>query len=589
MSGQILRAPTEGRIERTRALRFTFDGTSYWGYQGDTLASALLANGVRVVGRSFKYHRPRGIYAAGAEEPNALIQLRTGSRTEPNTRATQIELYDGLVAESQNRWPSVRFDLGAINNLLSPLFPAGFYYKTFMWPASMWMTYEAAIRRMAGLGRAPAVTDPDRYEKMNAHCDVLVVGGGPAGLAAALAAARTGARVIVAEQEPDWGGALRADDALIAGEPAAAWASAAIAELAILPEVTLLPRTTVFGYYDHGMIGAVERVGDNRLECPGNLPRQRFWKIRAKRVVLAAGSIERPIAFADNDRPGVMLASAMRHYANRFAVKAGQRVVIFTNNDSGYAAALDLKRIGADIGAIVDSRHFSAGLLPTRARAAGIEILYSHAVVRAHGAHGVQDVEIAQIDASGNIKGAIGTIHCDAVGVSGGWSPSVHLHSQSGGKVAYDATIAAFVPSTHKQAEESVGAARGRFALADCLADGLAAGARAAAAAGFGDGSAPATPHCEEPDEAPIQPLWAVAKPGGRGKRFVDIQDDVTADDIALAEREAFRSVEHLKRYTTLGMVTDQGKTSNVNGRSEERRVGKECRRLCRSRWSPYH
>ena len=562
---QPFRAPQGGSIDRGRAIAFTFDGRRYQGHPGDTLAAALLANGVRLVGRSFKYHRPRGIYSAGPEEPNALVRLRTGARAEPNTRATMIELYDGLEAESQNRWPSLGADLWAINDLLSPLFPAGFYYKTFMGPRGAWMFYERFIRKAAGLGVAPRAPDPDRYERRHAHCDVLVVGGGPAGLAAALAAGRAGARVILADETAALGGQLKRERIAIDGRPALDWVGQAVRELQALPEVTLLSRATAFGYYDHNLVALAERVADHVPVPPPYTPRGRLWQVRARQVVLATGAIERPLMFADNDRPGVMLAGAARAYANQFAVRPGARAVVFTNHDDAYRTALDLAEIGIQVAAIVDARPVAGGPLAVKARAKGIEILAGHAALAARAGRQVHGVELCALDQNGVARGVTRVIGCDLVCVSGGWSPSVHLHSQSGGRLAYDEAIAAFVPSTPKQAARSAGAARGRFGLAACLADGFEAGTAAARDAGFGSGAASPAPRVEEDAEAALRPLWLVPS-RRKGKRFVDIQDDVTADDVGLAAREGYLSVEHLKRYTTLGMGTDQGKTANVNG-----------------------
>jgi sarcosine oxidase subunit alpha len=566
MTDQRQRNATGGRIDRARLLSFQFNGRRYDGYAGDTLASALLANGVRLVGRSFKYHRPRGIMAAGTEEPSALVQLGTGARTEPNARATQIELYDGLVAASVNCWPSVDVDVGAVNSVLASLFPSGFYYKTFMWPAKAWRFYEYFIRHAAGLGRAPAEPDPDRYEKTHAHCDVLVVGGGPAGLAAALAAGRTGARVILADEGGEFGGSLLGRSATIGEAPALDWVASTVAELAALPEVRLLPRTTAFGYYDHNHLGLLERVTDHL--GPGNggpLPRQRLWKVLAGQVVLATGAIERPLVFDDNDRPGVMLASAARAYAVRHAVRAGDRAILATNNDSAYPAALDLSEAGVAVAAVIDARSEAPEAWREALRTRGIDVQTGRAVVAVHGAKGVEGVEVQELSDDGtSLVGPAMRCSCDLVAVSGGWSPAVHLFSQSGGRLRFDETIAAFVPGESAQAERSAGAARGTFGLGACLADGFAAGAAAAAARGFGDGSAPAAPEVADPPAAPLRPLWRVPSPG-RGKAFVDVQNDVTADDIGLAAREGYRAVEHLKRYTTTGMGTDQGKTSNVN------------------------
>ncbi|HLI14003.1 MAG TPA: sarcosine oxidase subunit alpha family protein [Alphaproteobacteria bacterium] len=564
MSAQRFRIPKGGAIDRGRRIGFTFDGRRYEGHPGDTLASALLANGVRLVGRSFKYHRPRGIYTAGSEEPNALVRLRREARAEPNTRATMIELFDGLAAESQNRWPSLGWDLWALNDRLSPLIPAGFYYKTFMGPRGAWKVYEKYIRKAAGLGIAPRAADPDSYEKRHAHCDVLVVGSGPAGLAAALAAGRAGARVILVDEAPAPGGQLKRERLAIDGRPALDWVAKAVAELTELPEVTLLQRTTAFGYYDHNLVALVERVADHLPEPLPYLPRQRLWLVRAREVVLATGAIERPLVFANNDRPGVMLANAARAYVNQFAVRPGSRAIIATNQDDAYRTALDLADGGIAVAAVIDARRDGGGQLAARVRARGIEILAGHGVTAAHGGRAVGEVAARALDDGGKPVGAVRRIGCDLVCVSGGWSPSVHLHSQSGGKLAYEPAIAAFVPSTPKQAARSAGAARGHFALADCLAEGFEAGAKAAQAAGFGSGTVPPAPRVEDEAEAPIRPLWA--EPAAKGKHFIDIQDDVTAKDVALAAREGYVSVEHLKRYTTLGMGTDQGKTSNVNG-----------------------
>jgi len=512
-------APVGYGIDRSKRLRFTFDRSSYEGYMGDTLASALLANGVHRVARSFKYHRPRGIYAAGSEEPNALVRLHKGALAEPNTRATQVELFDGLAAESQNRWPSLAFDMGAAADVFSRLLPAGFYYKTFMWPPSFWnKVYEPAIRAAAGMGVAPGEPDPDEYEHQHAHCDVLVIGGGPSGLAAARAAARAGARTVLCDESAWWGGRLGADPATIDDSPEREWIAALVAELEAAPRVRLLARTTAFGYYDHNLVGLVERLQDQVL-------RQRLWKMRAKQVVLAAGAIEQPLVFGDNDLPGVMLAGAMRRYARQFGVLPGRRVALAGCDDAIYATASVLGACGVEVAAVIDLRTGSS-------------------VTRALGGARVEAVEFA------HAGGASARVECDALGVCGGFNPTVHLFAQSRGA----------------QVVQVVGAAAGRVDLADCLRDGHAAGVAAAERAGYraAAGDAPRA----EPRAGATAPATAPVPGRGRGgaKRFVDLQNDVTVDDIDLAVREGYRSVEHIKRYTTLGMGTDQGKTSNLAG-----------------------
>ncbi len=552
------RLPTGGEVDRRRALAFSFDGKGYTGYQGDTLASALLANGVHLVGRSFKYHRPRGIFSAGPEEPNALVELRSGARVEPNTRATMAELFHGLEATSQNRWPSLGLDVMELNDLASRFLVAGFYYKTFMgFPG--WHFYEERIRAAAGMGRGTREPDPDTYERMTAHCDVLVVGAGPSGLAAALAAGRTGARVILVEESDGLGGRLRSERESIDGAPAMAWVADARDELASLDAVRVLTRTTAFGYYDDNMIGAVERVADHHPVPPPHVPRQRLWHIRAGRVVLATGAIERHIAFPHNDRPGVILAGAVRSYINRFAVRPGRRAVVIANNDDGYRTALDLAAAGVEVMQVVDTRPGGTSGWRARCDAAGIEVEDGAAVTKVHGRLRVQGCDIARLDDLGHPR----FVQCDLVAVSGGWSPAVHLHSHALGRIDWNDDLAAFVPGEARQAHVSVGAARGAYGLTACLADGFKAGADAAEASGFATAALPDTPCTDEPESRPLQAFWAV---GTGKKRFVDLQDDVTADDVVLAHREGFVSVEHLKRYTTLGMGTDQGKTSNVIG-----------------------
>ncbi len=564
-----MRAPfrtvADGQIDRGKTLHFRFDGRRYQGVAGDTLASALMANGVHLLGRSFKYHRPRGMLAAGTEEPNALVTVGRGTAlATPNLRATQIELYEGLVAESQNRFPTLAFDLGAVIGMLSPFLGAGFYYKTFIRPHGAWRKlYEPLIRRAAGLGEAPTDPDPDYYAHRYAHCDVLVAGGGPAGLVAALTAARNGLRVLLADEQSKFGGALLTESHVtVDGRPAAQWADDAIAALATMGNVTLLPRTTVFGYFPHNLLGLVEQVGDY-LGAPGaELPRERLWQVRAREVVIATGAIERPLVFSGNDRPAVMLAGAARTYLNRYGVLVGKRVVLFTADDAAYAAALDLHAAGAAIAGIADLRRDPTGPGISAARQAGLEVMTGTVVVETHGRKRVRGVRLGLIDTAGAVQPGK-TIPCDTLLMSGGWTPSVHLFSQSRGKLRYDSERQMYLPGVSAQRERSAGGANGKLDLAGVLADGIAAGADASMKAG--GVCAPLPVPIVSGDIASAGGFLG-AVPGTRlNGAFVDFQNDVKAADIRLAINEGFRSIEHVKRYTTTGMATDQGKTSNMN------------------------
>ena len=567
---QTQRLPAGGRIDRGRPLAFRFNGRTLHGYHGDTLASALLANGVDVVARSWKYHRPRGVVGHGAEEPNALVQWERGALTVPNVRATQLELYRDLEAASVNCWPSVNFDLWSLNGRFAGLMPAGFYYKTFMWPRRLWHGYERLIRRASGFGVAPREPDPDAYVKRNAHCDVLVVGAGPAGLAAALSAARAGARVILADEQAGFGGRLQDGRESLGDATANAWVDEVAEELRATGRAVLLPRTTVTGYYDHNFLVACERLTDHLPVDARRGPRERLWRIRARQVVIAAGAIERPLVFGNNDRPGIMLASSASAYVNRYAVRPGRRAVVFANHDGAYRAALDLHAVGVEVAAVVDPRPEGEGGLPGRVREAGIEIVPSSVVVDTRGGKRVAGVELMRLYAgSDHVQGETRHVACDLVAMSGGWSPAVHLHSQSGAKVRYDEARACFVPGEPVQAARSAGAANGTFGLAECLAEGAVRGAEAARDAGFAHAEPAGVPAVETVDEAPPRPLWLVPgrRPAGRGpKQFVDFQNDVSAADIRLAAREGFHSVEHVKRYTAMGFGTDQGKLGNING-----------------------
>lgn len=554
-----------GLIDRSRTIGFGFDGRRYQGHPGDTLASALLAAGVGIVGRSFKYHRPRGVMSAGVEEAGALVTVGAGARRDPNVRATAVELFDGLEAHGQHAWPSVRFDLGAIAGLFSRFIPAGFYYKTFMGPGrgtGAWMLYERAIRRSAGMGAASREPDPDTYETTHAHCDVLVAGSGPAGLEAALAAAEAGLRVIVAEQDFALGGALLWESEPVGENSPADWRSARVEALQRSDRVTCLPRTTVFGLYDGGVAGMLERVTDHLAEPWPDLPRHRLWIVRAKQTIVATGALERTIAFGNNDRPGVMLADAARSYARRFGVAAGRRAVVATDNDSGYRAAIDLARAGIEVAALLDSRERSPEGPAAELKRIGIPVRHGTVPVQAAGRAAVRRLRVGR--RTGRQVRAADWIECDLVAVSGGWSPVVHLASHRGSRPVYDDSLAAFLPGPIDEPVHVAGAAAGIWRVEDCVHSGRAAGNIAARALGR---SAP-EPELPSPGgwSLAIRPVWEVRVDGQGAKRFVDPQNDVTTADIRLAHREGFASAEHLKRYTTLGMAADQGKVGNVIG-----------------------
>jgi sarcosine oxidase subunit alpha len=556
-----------GSIDRSRPLAFTFDGLLYQGHSGDTLASALIANGVHLVGRSFKYHRPRGILSAGAEEPNALVTVNRGpGRVTPNLRATQIELTDGLIASSQNRWPSLTFDLGAVNDLFSPLYGAGFYYKTFMGPNLLgknwaWARlYEPMIRRAAGLGLPPREADPDRYQRIFDHCDVMIVGAGPAGLAAALAASTSGARVVICDENPALGGSLLAEsEAEIEGKSARKWLEDSVAALRSAPNVRLITRTQAFGYYAQNFVALNERIAEPELIADPDLPRERLWQMRAREVVLATGAIERPLVFPDNDRPAVMLADSARRYCRQYGARVGDRVVVATAHDSAYRAALDLKKAGVSVELIAELRREAKGPLADSARAMGIDVVAGAEILGVDGRLRVKSAHF-------NLSGARRTVACDALLMSGGWTPSVHLFSQSRGKLAFHEALQVFRPGLSAQRERSAGACNATFDLASALGEGDAAGRAAATAAGF---AAPEARTYAVTDNLPAFGAAPNVPPSiltdRRSKAFVDFQNDVCAKDVSLAVQEGMRSIEHIKRYTTTGMATDQGKLSNMN------------------------
>ncbi|MFT3998861.1 MAG: sarcosine oxidase subunit alpha family protein [Rhizobium sp.] len=536
------RLSSGGRIDRSRTVAFRFDGQDLTGHPGDTLASALLANGIQLVGRSFKYHRPRGILTAGAAEPNALVTTGTGGRSEANSRATMIELYDGLTARSQNCWPSLAFDVGAVNSLLSPFLGAGFYYKTFMWPAAFWeKVYEPLIRRAAGLGKASYEVDPDSYEKCWAHCDLLVIGAGPSGLAAALTAGRAGARVLLADEGFALGGNLLAEK-----NPAL---DTILNELENLPNVQCLPRTTVIGWYDDNVFGAVERVQKHVATPDARRPVERLWRIIARQAILATGAEERPLVFGGNDIPGVMMAGAMRSYLNRQAVAPGKRTVVFTTNQSGYQTATDLEAAGIEVASIIDSRADADKSWKGKA-----QVIPGARVIDAHGGKQLRRVAVAS--SSGNRE-----VEADALAMSGGWSPIIHLACHRGAKPLWSENHAAFLAPERQEGLVVAGAAAGLASTEACLGDGAGKAVEALTAIGFAR---------VEPAFAPVEdrrqaasPLWFVK--GGKGKAFVDYQNDVNLKDLGLAVREGYGDVELAKRYTTNGMATDQGKLSNIN------------------------
>jgi len=533
-------------IDRDRPVRFRWAGKDYSGFAGDTLASALLANGETLFGRSFKYHRPRGLLAAGLDEPNAIVQLERGAATIPNLKAPYVELYDALDAAPVNAWPSLTFDAMAINGLIKRFIPAAFYYKTFMWPD--WLMFEGAIRRAAGLGKSPRESDPDIYAQASTHCDVLVVGGGVAGLAAALHEAEHGKRVTLVTGGAHWGGRCAGGDEIVEGQPAREWIADTLAALTALPNVTLRSRTLATGYYDHGMIALCERLTDHLPLGERSGARQRLWRVRADKVVLATGAFERPMVFANNDRPGVMLAGAALAYLRRYGVLVAPTIAIVTNNDSAWHAAFELAEAGAIIAAIADARTDPPTALVESARARGIAVHTGSAAETAIGSKSVRGVKLCALDANGRLTGTAITVKAQAILMSGGWNPAVHLHSQAGGGLRLDDALQSFLPRSASGHHSSIGAAAGDFSL-----DTTLAGARGGATG--------------DPATDAIRPLWSASRTDTPSAlAWVDFQNDVTAGDVALAARENFRSVEHLKRYTTLGMASDQGKTSNVNG-----------------------
>ncbi len=564
------RLQTGGRLlNKDVPLNFTFNGRKMKGYQGDTLASALLANNQMLVGRSFKYHRPRGVVSSGAEEPNALINMGEGTRFEPNQRATTTELFDGLVAESQNHWPSLEFDIGAINSKLARFLPAGFYYKMFIHPRPLWKhVYEPFIRRSAGLGKAPKIRDSDTYEHFYAFYDLVIVGGGIAGLMAAKAAASSGAQILVMEQSAHWGGRCVVEPDQINGKDPEHFIEDLVAELTAQPNVTMRTRLMGTGVYDHGYLLGYERLRDHAPSQTG--PRHRLWRIRAGKILTATGAIERPLSFAGNDLPGVILASALRDYVENFGVSMGDRTVVLTNNDDAYRTAIALKAAGLDVPVILDARNAGGGALAEAAQKLGIRVETGKAVAFVKGRGVVTGVAICDQAGQGTV---LEEIACDCLAMSGGWSPVVHLWSHCGGKLVWDEALAMFRPDPEKaplnQKGEgfvlAAGAANGHFSLGAVMQDALQQGAEAAGITA----ASQSLPEVDQTAEAAMEAVWMMPQGAGvklRSKAWLDFQNDVKVSDVQLAAQEGFESVEHAKRYTTLGMATDQGKLSNING-----------------------
>ena len=567
------RIANKGRlIDRSATVTFTFNGKAMMGFEGDTLASALLANDQMMMGRSFKYHRPRGVVASGAEEPNALMNMGEGASFEPNQRATTTELFDGLTARSQNHWPSLEFDVGAVNTHLSRFLPAGFYYKMFMYPRAFWKhVYEPFIRQSAGLGQVPKQGDADTYEHFYAFCDVLVIGGGVAGLQAAKVAADAGARVIVMEQTAHWGGRAPVDGGTVNDQPVEEFITRTVTELSAMPNVTMRLRCMGSGVYDHGYALGYERLTDHAPDQDG--PRHRLWRVRAAQIITATGAIERPLSFAGNDVPGVMLASAMRDYLVNYGVGPGQRIILATNNDDGYRTAICMKQAGLDVLRIVDGRETGGGALMSEARSLGIRIDCGRAIGKVTGGKRVRKVYLCAQSGSG---GALEEVACDAVAMSGGWSPVVHLWSHCGGKLIWDTDQAFFRPDPSRAPTgadgasfvATAGSASGAMALDAVLADADQAAKSVLQALGM-KAKRKKIPVGEDQPEAMMEPVWMMpreAKIQLRSKAWLDYQNDVKVSDVQLAAREGYESVEHTKRYTTLGMATDQGKLSNING-----------------------
>tara|TARA_A100001011_G_scaffold58181_1_gene57351 strand:+ start:1496 stop:4492 length:2997 start_codon:yes stop_codon:yes gene_type:complete len=563
---QEFRLEKNGLINRNNKISFSFNGKKYYGYEGDTLSSALIANGIHLVGRSFKYHRPRGFFGAGVDEPYAIVQMIRDGATDPNVRATEQELFEGLEAKSVNCWPSVNFDIGAINNFLNIFFPAGFYYKTFMWPKSFWYhIYEPFIRKAAGFGSASIKHDTERYEHKYEYCDLLIAGSGPSGLASAYAAAKNGAKVILAEDKPRFGGTLLTSEVNIGNQTGKEWSENIIAELKEMPNVIVKNRSQIFGYYDHNMLVMSERVTDHLPKSNKFTPKQRLWYIRSKEVLISSGSIERPIVFGNNDTPGVVLSSAAKEYMKVYGVLVGKNPIVFTNNDSAYETAIEFKKNGIDP-ILLDTRENPNSELVNQALNMKIDVKFSHVVVAAKGYKKVKSADIALISKNKKDLSNIQNIKCDCICVSGFWTPTIHLASQSGGKTKFKEEIDAFIPTDSKQNETTLGSANGIFNLEETLKTSIEKSFEISNKI-TNKNQKISVPQVSEQKHSKHDKFWCVPLPEGKKyKRFLDFQNDVAVSDIELAIREGYRSIEHVKRYTTLGMATDQGKTSNLNG-----------------------
>ena len=547
-----------GKINREKELRFSWQNKDYIGYEGDSLASAMLANNIKIVGRSFKYHRPRGIMSCGVEESGGLVTLGKGDRKDPNVRVTTQELYEGLNAYGQNAFPSVNFDFASVNNYLSRFFAAGFYYKTFMgippfeWGrgTSVWMFFEKFIRKAAGMGKSSRLPDPDIYDHANDFCDILIVGSGPAGIAAAKEAKDKNLDVILVEQDNCIGGDQLSENNFDA--------NSILNELQSLG-VRVMTRTTAFGLYDNCVAGLVERVTDHINSYIKELPRQRFWIVRAKHIIVGSGAFERHIAFNNNDVPGSMTVNASKHYLNRYGVLTGKEIVIATNNDSVYMAAETLANAGAKV-TVLDNRE----KVNLEFKNNNFEIRNGVVPFNVNGSKKIKSLDIATC--ANSLFKKIDTIQCDQVLMSGGWSPAVHLLSHRGVKPTWDRENLCFIPGEAKENITMVGSARGVWGKEDCIKSGIAGVLDAVNRLGISK-----TNYFFPKNggwKNPIEPLYEVKFNKSRSKSFVDFQHDVTCDDVRLAHREGFISVEHLKRYTTLGMANDQGKMGNIIGLS---------------------